>query len=281
MDRDSTRKIKYNTGYIHISGNDEVIHNGGHKIAENIPLIISFLSGYILVVGASYTLGYWALFPINIFDYIGLVDIAKSSIPALMVSMLIISSQFISNLFTNKFSDTNDVVEKNSTTKFLVKCRLLVAVLFTTSITALSVLISSKPEVAIEYHVLVNALIWGVSILSPVLLYIFLVYKGYVERLNFSKYFYGLTILSLVFITTASFAVGFDKAIGIINGSKYSYVSSTLHPAEENLDKKDRYLGFYGGKYFLWEPNKKLVKIVSGEKELNIKAFKSISEDTK
>lgn len=252
-----------------------MVSGDGWGVTDKFPLIIYFLSVYILITGAAYTLGYWALFPINIFDYIGVVDIAKSSIPGLMVSVLIVSSQFIARVFTNKFSSKEQPVEESKITSLLLKYKRILLAIYILLPTCLYALMELWPSYAIKYHGIVNSLMWFFSFLSIVVIYVFFVSNGYVRSLSFSKYMLGLTILSLVFVTLASFAVGFGRAVNIISGYKFSYISTTLSDFEIDVENKDRYLGFYGGKYLLWEPNKKLVKIISGDKDINVKAFDS------
>jgi len=250
-----------------------MIENDGYKLAERLPLLISFLSIYILVAGTSYTLGYWALFPINIFDFIGVVDIAKSSIPGLMISVLIVSSQFVFRIFFHDFSNELAPVEESKYTTLLIKFKKTILILFTLLPTCLYAFMDPWPTYVIKYHSMVTFAIWLVAFLGALTVYIYFVSKGYVKELNSKKYILGVTIVSLVFVTFSSFAVGFGRAANLINGIRYSYIIPEGNTSQIKVNESERYLGFYGGKYFLWEPSRKFVKVVSGETELGIKTF--------
>ncbi|WKS83349.1 hypothetical protein NHU86_12135 [Aeromonas caviae] len=250
-----------------------MIENEGYKLADRIPLLISFLSIYILVAGTSYTLGYWALFPINIFDFIGVVDIAKSSIPGLMISVLVVSSQLVFRIFFHDFSNELAPVEESKFTTLLIKYKKIILILFTFIPTCLYAFMDPWPSYVIKYHDIVTSAIWFFAFLSAITVYIYFVSNGYIRVMNTRKYIMGVTIISLVFVPFASFAVGFGKAANIIKGVRYSYVLPAVITDGIKSGELERYLGFYGGKYLLWEPNGRLVRVVSGEKELSIKTF--------
>ena len=151
-----------------------MIETEGYKLADRLPLVISFLSAYILLSGTSYTLGFWALFPISVFDYIGVVDIAKSSIPGLMISVLVVSSQFIFRVFIHGFSNELTSVEESETEKFIIKHKKLILTMLTLLPTCLYAFMDSWPSYAIEYHSVVSIIIWFIAVLGALAVYIYL-----------------------------------------------------------------------------------------------------------
>ncbi|MDX7877691.1 hypothetical protein [Aeromonas veronii] len=250
-----------------------MIENEGYKMADRLPLVISFLSVYILVSGTSYMLGFWALFPLSIFDYIGVVDIAKSSIPGLMISVLVVSSQYVFRVFMHGFSNELSPVEESKTRMFIIKYKKIILTLLTFLPTCLYAFIDSWPSYVIKYHELVTLTIWFVALLGAFAVYIYFFSKGYTERLNSKKYIFGATVITLVFVTISSFAVGFGKSANILDGVRYSYVLSGDSASDINVSEQDRYIGYYGGKYFLWDPIDRLVKVSSSDTELRVVGF--------
>lgn len=235
--------------------------------------MVSFLSVYMLVAGAAYTLGFWALFPVNVFDFIGVVDIAKSSIPGLMVSVLIIFSAYIYHTFSHGFQNKIVPTEDNKYASFLNEHKQIFISILMLMPTSLYATLAYAPKFVLKYPSLFELALWSFVVLSCVVLYIYFVSNGYVENLNNRKYMSGVTIITMVFVPLASFSIGFGQAKNIILGMKYSYVLSTLNVAEGNVGEKDRYLGYYGGKYFTWDPNTELVKIFSDSNMLYVKSF--------
>lgn len=125
------------------------------KEYEKFPLIIYSLTIYFFVLGATHTLGRWALFPINIFDFMGVVDIAKSAAPnvALVLIFLVIQSIFLH--LTNK-NDLNLIVEQSSYIEGLLKkvsAILIWAIMVVAfiSFTGLIYMVSKGPKLLSEY----------------------------------------------------------------------------------------------------------------------------------
>ncbi|MFM5810070.1 hypothetical protein ACET6J_05095 [Aeromonas veronii] len=247
----------------------------GFIVADKIPFIISFLSVYVLVSGAAYTLGFWALFPVNIFDFISIIDIAKSSISGLMISLLIIFSVYVHHSFASARDFQGDVVQTadNKYAGFLIKHKKIFISVLMLMPTTLYALIAYGHNFVVEFVNVFEFALWAFVLLSCLVVYIYFEINGYVKKLNSRKYMIGVTIITMVFVPLASFSVGFGQAKNIILGTKYTYVQPTLNITSENIEKQDRYLGFYGGKYFTWDPNFSLVKIQSDNRNVYLKLF--------
>ncbi|UNU87903.1 hypothetical protein [Aeromonas dhakensis] len=242
-------------------------------LADRIPFIISFLTVYMLIAGAAYTLGFWALFPVNIFDFIGVVDIAKSSVPGLMVSVLVIFSVYVHHSFKSEFRKEITPTADNKYADFLINNKNIFVSVFMLMPITLYAFMSYTPSFVIEYSSMFEYLLWAFVLLSCVVVYIYFVSNGYVRRLNNRKYMTGVTIITMIFVPLASFTIGFGQAKNLILGVKYNYVLSTLNAVEVNVSGSDRYLGYYGGKYFTWDPNVGLVKIYADKNMLYVKSF--------
>lgn len=250
-----------------------MVESEGFKYGDGFQIIIPFLSVYILVAGAAYTLGYWALFPINIFDYIGVVDIAKSSVPGLMVSVLMIFSMVVKNVFMNNFNNDSVEVAESKYASFLIKHKRIFVSLFTMMPISLYVPIAFYPRFVVEYANVFDWLLWVFTGLACVVSYIYLISKGYANKLNSRRFMLGATIITMIFVPLASFSIGFGQARQLILGVKYNYVLTSLNESTVNVSELDRYIGYYGGKYFFWEPRSGLVKIDSSVSKLYIKTI--------
>ncbi len=58
---------------------------------------------------------------------------------------------------------------------------------------------------------------------------------------------------------------------------KFNYVdysSEKMGSVKFSVMEKDRYLGFYGGKNFMWDPLSRSIKIVSGDEDIEIKEYR-------
>ncbi|BBT62659.1 hypothetical protein WP8S18E02_24560 [Aeromonas hydrophila] len=248
------------------------------KNIEHFPLLIYSVTIYLFIAGTAYTFGAWALFPINIFDYMGVVDIAKSSVPSIMFSFGIASTQIITHLFVNRFSDEVVPVQHSKLTVFLTKHIKIIYVSFLLSFCVSFVFINERPELVIKYDNYIIIILWATVLFSAVLTYLYMVVKGFADELNARKYAIGLTIITLVIIAFACFTIGFTKSVNIINGKKFNYVgysSEKVSDVKFSVMEKDRYLGFYGGKNFMWDPLSRSVKIVSGDEDIKIKEYRS------
>lgn len=247
------------------------------KNIEHFPLLIYSVTIYLFIAGAAYVFGYWALFPINIFDYMGVVDIAKSSVPSIMFSFGIASSQVITHLLVNRFSDEVLPVQHSKLTVYLTKHIKIIYLFFMLSFCGPFVFINERPELVIKYDSYIILVLWGTVLFSAVLTYLYMVVKGFVDELNARKYAIGLTIITLVTLAFACFTIGFTKSVNIINGKKFNYVdysSEKMGGVKLSVMEKDRYLGFYGGKNFMWEPLSCSIKIVSGDEDIEIKEYR-------
>lgn len=244
------------------------------KNIEHFPLLIYSVTIYLFIAGAAYVFGYWALFPINIFDYMGVVDIAKSSVPSIMFSFGIASSQVIAHLFVNRFSDEVVPVQHSKLTVYLTKYIKIIYLFFMLSFCGPFVFINERPELVIKYDSYIILVLWVTVLFSAVLTYLYMVVKGFADELNARKYAIRLTIITLVTLAFACFTIGFTKSVNIINGKKFNYVdysSEKMGSVKLSVMEKDRYLGFYGGKNFMWDPLSRSIKIVSGDEDIEIK----------
>lgn len=247
------------------------------KNIEHFPLLIYSVTIYLFIAGAAYVFGSWALFPINIFDYMGVVDIAKSSVPSIMFSFGIASSQVITHLFVNRFSDEVVPVQHSKLTVYLTKHIKIIYLFFLLSFCGPFVFINERPELVIKYDSYIILVLWGTVVFSAVLTYLYMVVKGFADELNARKYAIGLTIITLVTLAFACFTIGFTKSINIINGKRFNYVdysSEKMGSVELSIMEKDRHLGFYGGKNFMWDPLSRSIKIVSGDEDIKIKEYR-------
>lgn len=243
---------------------------------ERFPLFIYSVTIYLLVAGAAYVFGFWALFPINIFDFMGVIDIAKSSLPNIMFSFGIVSTQLIAHLFINGYTSEIVQVKHGKITEFLVRHVKVVYFLFMLSFCGPFVFISERPDVVIKHHGAMVFILWSTVLLAALLTYSYMVFKGFVEHLNAKRYLINLVVITLVVLTFSSFAIGFTKAINIISGVRFSYISQATEQNEEQILKQNRYLGFYGGKYFLWNPLSGEVITTDSSGTLSIKEFRKL-----
>lgn len=245
------------------------------KEYEKFPLIIYSLTIYFFVLGATHTLGRWALFPINIFDFMGVVDIAKSAAPnvALVLIFLVIQSIFLH--LTNK-NELNLIVEQSSYIEGLLKkvsAILIWAIMVVAfiSFTGLIYIVSKGPKLLSEYGNISMFVIATPMLLILIMAYVIIVNES-VKRTSVWKY-YAMALCTLALAPFFSFMIGFVGAIKIIDGKRFNYIVSGVENGEDDIVSRDRYLGYYGDKYFVWSPKDELVKILPNSQDLKIKQY--------
>ncbi|WP_310598312.1 hypothetical protein [Aeromonas aquatica] len=244
----------------------------GRSMLERFPQYIYALTMLFFIEGAANTFGYWILFPINIFDYMGLVDIAKSSASSVMISLFVIFAHMTLTLFTHQFTSELVPVQHHSIIKYLVKNKAWLVSFFILMLFYFFILMQRWPWLVLEYEATIY-IIFFMAFITAVLTYIFMIENGFADRLNTRRYMVGCMIILLVTSIPMAFGFGFSKATNIINGIKFNYVASDFNMAEEDIMKSDRYLGYYSGKYITWSPSQKMVQVVAGNGSLNIKEY--------
>lgn len=246
-----------------------------NKIYERLPLVIYCLSIYLFVLGAIHTLGRWALFPINIFDFMGVVDIAKSAAPslALVLVFLVIQSiliYLINDKDLKEAAGSNAKLERffNKVSAVIVWAIPLVVII---SIMGLFFVIKKSPEILFEYGSMITIVIVIPISLISIMAYIIIIN----ESLKRARvwYYYSMIYFTLALAPFFSFLTGFVGSVGIIRGTAFDYIATGIENGADDIMSRDRYLGYYAGMYFVWNPNGGIVKTLPSGQGLQFKKY--------
>lgn len=246
-----------------------------NKVYEHLPLAIYCLSIYFFVLGAINTLGRWLLFPINIFDFMGVVDIAKSAAPSIAVVLVFLVLQsiiiYLMNAQDLKEAAGNYVSIENFFKKasaVVVWGALLVIII---SFTGLFFVIKKSPKILYEYGDMSSIVIAIPISLISIMAYIIIINES-LKRVS-AWYYYSMIFCTLALAPFFSFWTGFVGSVGIIRGAAFDYIATGIENGADDIMSRDRYLGYYGGTYFVWNPSNEVIKTLPGGQALQFKKY--------
>lgn len=246
-----------------------------NRAYEQFPLAIYCLTIYFFVLGATYTLGRWVLFPINIFDFMGVVDIAKSAAPSVVLVLIFLVVQSMLMYFTNKhslkliFESAVDIERflKNAT----VIAKWVIVVVVFISFSGLVIMISKGPKLLSEYGNVSMMAIAVPILLILVMAHIIMINES-VKR-SVAWYYYSMALFTLTLAPFFSFSTGLIGTMKIINGKSFNYIATGVENSADDLMERDRYLGYYGERYFVWNPKDGVIKTLPSSQSLKIKRY--------
>lgn len=250
-----------------------------NKGSEHLPLIMYSLTIYFFVLGASHTLGKWALFPINILDFMGVADMAKSAASYAVLVFIFLVIQSITIYLTNKKS-FNFMFENslhvegflNKTTAILVPAILTVVLI---SFLGLILLLLKGSKLLFEYGSISIVIMLAPVTLILIMAYIIIINES-IKRSSTWLY-YSMALCTLTLAPLINFMVGLVGAVAIINGESFSYIATGVENGSDDIMSRDRYLGYYGDRYFVWNPKDEVIKTLPSSQSLKIKQYRKIN----
>ncbi|WP_439845384.1 hypothetical protein [Aeromonas veronii] len=246
-----------------------------NRIYEQFPLAIYCLTIYFFVLGAAYTLGRWALFPINIFDFMGVVDIAKSAAPSVvfLLTFLVVQSMlmYLTNQHGLKLAFESTVDIEGFLNKATVIAKWVIIVVILICFFGFGIVMSKGPKFISEYGNVILICMFIPIIIIIIIAYIIMINES-VKSSGASHYYY-MALFTLALAPFLSFSIGLVGTMKIIGGKSFNYIAIGVESGADDLMGRDRYLGYYGDKYFVWDPKDGVIKTFPSSQNLKIKRY--------
>ena len=240
---------------------------------ESVAGYISLLTLYLYAAGAFYLAGYWMPVGINVFDYVDALDIVKASATGVMSAFSLVIFPLASFLFLAPKNKSNTGIEHSKVVVFFIK-NIRWAVSIYIILFMLAVLIAQGSRLNLAYSSLLLFLLFGLSLYTVILIYVWLIEYGFIVHLNLYDYLRVGSGLYLLLISMLCFVFGYNKSTDIIYGIRYLYVIDEKESKSVDSKMAMRYFGYNKGGYFFWDPTNDSIVIREDLDFLKLKKFK-------